>query len=136
MIKKIDHIAIASDDIDAAQELFNRLLGIDISDRETVDDQKIRTDIYSLGESHIEVMEPTAGDSPISKFLEKRGEGIHHLCFEVENIEAMLADLQSSGIQLIDEKPRIGAGGKKIAFLHPKSTHGVLIELSEPSNES
>jgi len=131
MIKKIDHIAIASRDIDDAQEFFNQLLGIEIEEREIVDDQKIRTDIYSLEDSNIEVMEPTADDSPISKFLEKRGEGIHHICFAVDNIEQMLTDLQSHGIELIDEEPRIGAAGKKIAFLHPKSTHGVLIELSE-----
>lgn len=131
MIKKIDHIAMASTNIDAAQNLFNRLLGIEISDRETVEDQKVRTDLYSLENTRIEIMEPTSDDSPISKFLENRGEGIHHICFEVDNIEQMLSDLKSNSIQLIDEQPRIGAEGKKIAFLHPKSTHGVLIELSE-----
>jgi len=110
-------------------------LGIEIGERETVDDQKIRTDVYSLGESNIEIMEPTADESPISKFLEKRGEGIHHICFAVDDIEQMLTELKSSGIELIDEKPRIGAGGKRIAFLHPKSTHGVLIELSESAEE-
>jgi len=135
MIRKIDHIAIASKDIDDVQGFFNRLLGIEIGERETVDDQKIRTDVYSLGESNIEIMEPTADESPISKFLEKRGEGIHHICFAVDDIEQMLTELKSSGIELIDEKPRIGAGGKRIAFLHPKSTHGVLIELSESAEE-
>ncbi|MBS1272357.1 MAG: hypothetical protein MAGBODY4_01501 [Candidatus Marinimicrobia bacterium] len=133
MIKKIDHIAIASNDVDGAQELFNNLLGMKITGRETVEDQKITTDIYATGDSHIEVMEPTDADSPVAKFLEKRGEGIHHICFEVTDIEAMLSDLKSAGIQLINEEPTIGVGGKKIAFLHPKSTHGVLIELSEPS---
>ena len=135
MIKKIDHIAIASKDIDDAQGFFNQLLGIEIGERETVDDQKIRTDIYSLGESNIEIMEPTVDDSPISKFLEKRGEGFHHICFAVDDIEQMLADLKSRGIELIDEKPRTGASGKKIAFLHPQSTHGVLIELSESAEK-
>ncbi len=133
MITKIDHIAIASDDIDDAQNFFNKLLGLEIDDRETVDDQKIRTDIYALGASNIEVMEPTADDSPISKFLAKRGEGIHHICFEVDDIHQTLHELKSRGIQLIDEQPRTGAGGKLIAFLHPKSTHGVLIELSQPA---
>lgn len=136
MIKKIDHIAIASENIDEAQRLFKALLGLSLEKRETVEDQHITTDIYAAGDSHIEVMEPTQSDSSVGKFLENRGEGIHHICFEVTNIEEMLSDLKSAGIKLINEKPTIGVEGKKIAFLHPKSTHGVLIELSESASEN
>jgi len=131
MIKGIDHIAIASEDIDEAQLLFRDLLGLDLKGRETVQDQRISTDIYDTENAHIEVMEPTAEDSPISGFLERRGEGIHHICFKVENLPEMLQRLSEAGVELIDREPRTGAGGKQIAFLHPRSTHGVLIELSE-----
>jgi len=135
MIKKIDHIAIASNDADNARNLFQHLLGLNITCREYVEDQKITTDVYSAGDSHIEVMEPTEADSPVGKFLENRGEGLHHICFEVTDIETMLDSLKSAGIQLINEEPTVGVGGKKIAFLHPKSTHGVLIELTEPASD-
>ncbi|MCF7802768.1 MAG: methylmalonyl-CoA epimerase [Candidatus Marinimicrobia bacterium] len=136
MIKKIDHIAIASNDIEGAKRMFNELLGIDIEPRETVEEQGITTDIYDPGETKLEVMEPTDPDSPVGKFLEKKGEGIHHICFEVTDIEEMLQSLKDAGIELINEEPTLGAGGNKIAFLHPKSTHGVLIELSEPADRS
>ena len=131
MITKIDHIAVASHDINSAQHLFNRLLGLSLRTTETVEDQEITTDIYDINGIGLEVMEPMQETSPITKFLEKRGPGIHHICFQVTEIEQMLQDLESAGIKLIDREPRIGAEGKKIAFLHPKSTQGVLIELSE-----
>ncbi len=136
MITGIEHIAIASRNIDGARSLFRDLLGLEILGRETVEEQRITTDIYDAEYIHMEVMEPTADDSPIAKFLEKRGEGLHHICFSVENIEEMLQELEAAGIELIDSQPRTGAGGKKIAFLHPKSTHGVLIELSEYSGDN
>jgi len=131
MIKGINHIAVASKDIDIAREFFETLLGLNRVGRETIDDQRITTDFYHAENTTIEVMEPTAEDSPISNFLEESGEGLHHICFDVANIEEMLTRLQQAGIQLIDDTPRTGARGSKIAFLHPKSTHGILIELHE-----
>jgi methylmalonyl-CoA/ethylmalonyl-CoA epimerase len=96
-----------------------------------VAEQKVTTAFFPVGDSEVELLESTAPDGPIAKYLEKRGEGIQHIAFRVENIEEALAELKEKGIRLIDEKPRLGAGGAKIAFLHPKSTHGVLIEISE-----
>ena len=98
---------------------------------ETVAEQKVTTAFFPVGESEVELLESTAPDGPVAKFLEKKGEGIHHVAFQVENLEAALAELKEKGIKLIDEKPRLGAGGKKIAFLHPKATNGVLVELCE-----
>ena len=94
-------------------------------------EQKVTTAFFPVGDSEVELLESTAPDGPIAKYLEKRGEGIQHIAFRVDNLEEALAELKDKGIRLIDEKPRKGAGGAKIAFLHPKSTHGVLIELSE-----
>jgi len=102
-----------------------------------VKEQGVRVGFLPLGESELELLEPLSAESPVARFLEKRGEGIQHICIQVENIEAMMARLAAEGFKLIDTRPRIGAGGKKIAFVHPQSAHGVLIELSEkPENEN
>ena len=130
-VLKIDHLGIAVHSIEEAKKLFGDTLGLEFEGTETVEEQKVTTAFFPVGESEVELLESTALDGPIAKHLEKRGEGIQHIAFRVENIEVALAELKEKGIRLIDEKPRKGAGGAKIAFLHPKSTHGVLIELSE-----
>ena len=130
-VLKIDHLGIAVHSIEEAKKLFHDTLGLEFEGSETVDEQKVTTAFFPVGDSEVELLESTAPDGPIAKYLEKRGEGIQHIAFRVEDIEEALAELKEKGIRLIDEKPRRGAGGAKIAFLHPKSTHGVLIEISE-----
>jgi methylmalonyl-CoA/ethylmalonyl-CoA epimerase len=130
-ILKIDHIGVAVKDANAASKLFEGLLGLKVQGSETVPEQKVRTVFLPVGETEVELLEATAPDSPIAGFLEKRGEGVQHIAFRVENIEEALAELEAKGVRLIDRKPRMGAGGKKIAFLHPRDTFGVLVELSE-----
>ncbi len=130
-VLKIDHLGIAVNSIEEAKKLFHNILGLKFEGTETVQEQKVTTAFFPVGDSEVELLESTAPDGPIAKYLEKRGEGIQHIAFRVENLEEALAELKEKGIRLIDEKPRKGAGGAKIAFLHPKSTHGVLIELSE-----
>ena len=130
-VLKIDHIGIAVKSIDATGQLYNGLLGLQHAGNETVAEQKVTTAFFPVGDTEVELLESTAPDGPIAKYLEKKGEGVQHIAFRVENIEEALAELRSKGVQLIDEKPRRGAGGAKIAFLHPKSTFGVLIELCE-----
>jgi len=130
-ILKIDHIGIAAKTIDQVAPFWNAILGLPIEGRETVEEQKSTTAFLPVGESEIEILESTAPDGPIAKFIESRGEGIHHVSLRVDNIERALKELKEKGIRLIDEKPREGAGGGKIAFIHPKSTNGVLVELSE-----
>ena len=130
-VLKIDHLGIAVNSIGEAKKLFHDILGLKFEGTETVQEQKVTTAFFPVGDSEVELLESTAPDGPIAKYLEKRGEGIQHIAFRVDNLEEALAELKDKGIRLIDEKPRHGAGGAKIAFLHPKSTHGVLIELSE-----
>ena len=131
MYKRLTHIGIAVKNIEQASELFSKLFGVDKGHEEEVEDQKVRTTFFNIGESGIELLEATAPDSTIAKFIEKRGEGVHHLSFEVDDIEKEIARLKSEGFQMIDETPRIGAEGFRIAFLHPKSTNGVLVEISQ-----
>jgi methylmalonyl-CoA/ethylmalonyl-CoA epimerase len=130
-ILKIDHIGIASKSIDQVAPFWNAILGLPIAGRETVQEQKATTAFLPVGESEIEILESTAPDGAIAKFIESRGEGIHHIALRVDNIEQALKELKEKGVRLIDEKPRGGAGGAKIAFIHPKFTNGILVELSE-----
>lgn len=135
--KKVDHLGIAVKSLTEAVDRYRRILGYGPDHEETVPDQQVRAAFISVGETNLELLEATSEESPIAKFIAKKGEGLHHICFAVENIEARLAECKKNGIELIDQKPRIGAHGKKIAFLHPKSTGGVLIELAEtPKGES
>lgn len=131
MSRKVDHIGIAVPDLDAAVNTYEKILGMKFEGFEVVEDQKVRVAKLMAGDDCIELLEPTADDSPIAGFLAKRGGGIHHVCLAVDDIEATLARFKEAGLRLIDEEPRIGAGGHRIAFVHPKSTGGVLIELSE-----
>jgi methylmalonyl-CoA epimerase len=130
MMKKIDHIAIAVHSIEEALQAYEGALGLELADVGEVPEQGVRVAFLPTGESELELVEPLTSESGVAKFLEKRGEGIHHICFEVDDIEAALQDLADKGVPLIDEQPRQGAHGR-VAFLHPKSTHGVLIELIE-----
>jgi len=130
-ILKIDHIGIAVTSIDQSKNFWTDILGLSLEGTETVEEQKVTTAFLPVGESEVELLESTAPDGPIARHLEKKGEGIQHVAFRVENIEAALAELKKKGVRLIDETPRKGAGGAKIAFLHPKATNGILVELSE-----
>ncbi|MEQ8253674.1 MAG: methylmalonyl-CoA epimerase [Smithellaceae bacterium] len=130
-ILKVEHIGIAVKNNDAAKKLFGDILGLHYTKSEIVAEQKVNTTFFEVGDTHVELLEATSPDSAVAKYIEKKGEGIQHIAFSVENIEESLEELKAGGIQLIDEKPRRGAGGAKVAFLHPKSTFGVLIELCE-----
>lgn len=126
---KIDHLGIATRGIEEALRFWEDALGLENVHTETVDDQKVRVAMLPLGESRIELLEPTSDDSPISKFLDKRGGGLHHIAIRVDDIEAALARLKEKGMRLIDESPRIGAEGCRVAFVHPSAANGVLLEL-------
>lgn len=130
-VLKIDHLGIAVKRIDEGKAFWSDVLGLAFEGTETVEEQKVTTAFFPVGESEVELLESTAPDGPVAKYIEKKGEGIQHVAFCVENIEEALKELKEKGIQLIDEKPRKGAGGAKIAFLHPKSTGGVLVELCQ-----
>ena len=130
-IIKVDHIGIAVNSIDVGKNFWSDILGLPFEGDETVAEQKVRTAFFPVGESEVELLESTSSDGPISKYIEKKGEGIQHVAFRVEDINSALSELKQKGIRLIDETPRKGAGGAKIAFLHPKSTNGVLVELCE-----
>lgn len=131
MVVKLDHIGIAVADLDAAMKVYTDVLGLKGAGVEVVEEQKVKVAFFPVGDTEVELLQSTDPEGPIAKFIEKRGEGVQHLAFRVENIEATLDEMRAKGIRLIDEKPRYGAGGARIAFLHPKSTGGVLIELSE-----
>lgn len=133
-IKKIDHVAIAVQSIDGALAKYREALGLDVKEREIVASQKTEAALLPVGETSIELIEPK-GNEGLAKFLEKKGPGLHHIAVEVEGIESALAFLKAAGVPLVDEAPRIGARGHKVAFLHPKATGGVLVELVEPVAE-
>ncbi len=130
-VLKIDHLGIAVNSIEQAQSFWTDVLGLSFEGSETVETQKVTTAFYPVGESEVELLESTAPDGPVAKYIEKKGQGIQHVAFRVENIEEALAELKAKGVQLIDQAPRMGAGGARIAFLHPKATNGVLVELCE-----
>ena len=131
MIEEIDHIGIAVNNLETAVSIYKGILGLKFKGTETIEEQKIIHATFLAGRVKIELVQSTHPDGPIGKFIEKRGEGIHHIAFRVENIDESLTKLNAKGVKLIDEKPRIGADGAKIAFIHPKYMKGVLIELVE-----
>ncbi len=131
MVRKVDHIGIAVKDLDETLKFYEDVLGIKCVSTEVVEEQKVKVAFLPIGDTEVELLESTEEDGPISKFIEKRGEGIQHIAYRVDDIEKAIKELKEKGIRLIDEKPRYGAGGARIAFLHPKSTFGVLIELCE-----
>ena len=134
MFKKLSHIGVAVRDVGESTKLFAKLFQVDTAETETVADQRVKIAFFHLHGASVELTEATSPDSPIAKFIEKRGEGVHHVSFEVDDIKAELVRLKSEGFQLIDEQPRLGAEGYWIAFVHPKSTNGVLVEISQKVN--
>lgn len=131
MLKKIYHLGYAVEDISAAARFYEEYFGAQVGEPEEVEEQGIVATMFEVGESMIELVQPTRPDSPVGKFLQKRGEGFHHVAFQVEDLKASLKELKENGVELIDEEPRIGAGGTRMAFVHPKGAHGVLTELVE-----
>ncbi len=131
LLKNLDHIGIAVRSIEKSLQIYVKVLGLKARRIEEVVDQKTRTALLSVGAVNLELLEATSPDSPVARFLTKRGEGIHHLCFRVDDLEAALAQLKAGGVRLIDQTPRCGAGGCMIAFIHPASMGGILIELSQ-----
>lgn len=131
MLKQIDHVAIVVKDIDAALGVYHKVLGLPLERVEDVPAEKVKVAFLPLpeGGSEIELVQPTDQESGIARFLDKRGEGIHHICFAVDDIEAAMQRMQAEGLQVLEEKPRVGSRGQKYVFVHPKTAHGVLIEL-------
>jgi methylmalonyl-CoA/ethylmalonyl-CoA epimerase len=134
MIKKIDHIGIAVKSIEEAGKLYG-LLGLKMTETEVVEEQKVKVAFFPTGDSEVELLESTDPDGPVARFIAAKGEGIQHIAFRVDDIEASLAALKEAGVRLIDEKPRRGAGGALIAFLHPKETFGTLVELCQRDDD-
>src|SRR5512138_1929158 len=131
MLHKINHIGIAVQSLDATLPCYRDLLRMTFAGIEEVAEQKVRVAMLGVGESKIELLEPTSADSPVAKFLEKNGQGIHHIAYEVDDLDQAISSLVAEGARMIDEKPRNGAHGTRIAFVHPKSSHGVLTELCQ-----
>ncbi|GAB6887531.1 methylmalonyl-CoA epimerase [Desulfothermus okinawensis JCM 13304] len=129
MLQKIDHIGIAVKSLDDAVKFYENALGLKCEKIEEVPTQKVKTAFFDIGGVHLELLEPTAEDSPIARFLQRNGEGVHHIAYFSDDIVAQLSKAKEAGCKLINEEPVPGAGGKKVAFLHPKSTHGVLTEF-------
>lgn len=130
-VKKIDHIGIAVKNIEESLKFYKDTLGIECTEIEEVAEQKVKVAFLPIGDTELELLESTDKEGPIARFIEKKGEGMQHIAFQVDNIEEAIKDMIDKGVRMIDEKPRYGAGGAKIAFCHPKSTGGVLVELSE-----
>jgi methylmalonyl-CoA/ethylmalonyl-CoA epimerase len=134
MLEKIHHLGYAVEDLEAAARFYERSFGVAPGGAETVGEQGIVASMFRVGDSLIELMQPTHPDTPVGRFLARRGEGFHHVAFEVADIEVVLAELKKNGVDLVDEEPRLGAGGTRTAFVHPKGAFGVLTELVELSD--
>ena len=133
MLDRIDHIGVATDDLDGAVALYEGSLGMPVAHRETVESQGVEAVLLDVGEGHVELLSPLGPDTPVGKFLSARGEGLHHVAYRVEDIDATLASLGEKGVRLIDREARTGIRSSRVAFLHPKSTGGVLTEIVEPA---
>ncbi len=131
MIKRIAHVAIVVEDLEASLAFWRDALGLPLAHVENVPEEQATVAFLPTSESEVELVKPSTDTSGVARFLAKRGPGLHHICFEVDDLAATLAQLKAKGLRLIDETPKLGAGGKKIAFVHPESTHGVLVELYE-----
>jgi len=129
---RIDHIGVAVEDLDAAIELYEARLGMPVQHRETVEDQGVEAVLLGVGEGHVELLRPLAPDTAVGKFLDRSGPGLHHVAYGTDDIDSALDAVRDAGLRLIDQHPRAGIGGSRVAFLHPKSTGGVLTELVEP----
>jgi len=128
---KVDHIGIAVNNLDETLKFYTEILGLECHGTEVVEEQKVRVAFLPVGDTEVELLESTDPEGPIARFIEKNGEGVQHIAFRVDNIEEAIAHMQEKGMKMIDEKPRYGAGGAKIAFVHPKGTSRVLVELSQ-----
>jgi methylmalonyl-CoA epimerase len=133
MFDRIDHIGIAVEDLDGALALFEQTFGMPMVHRETVTEQGVEAALLDVGENHVELLQPLGPDTPVGKFLAKRGPGIHHVAYQVTDVEAALAQLKDAGLALIDETPRTGIRSSRVAFLHPRSSGGVLTEIVQPA---
>ena len=133
MLGRIDHIGVAVEDLDAALKLYAEVLGMPVVHRETVTEQGVEAILLDVGENHVELLAPLGPDTPVGKFLAKKGPGLHHVAYQVTDIEATLASLRDAGLRLIDETPRIGIRSSHVAFLHPAATGGVLTEIVQPA---
>ena len=129
MLGKVEHIALAVADLEAAIAHYRDVWGLDVSHRERVEDQGVEEAMLPIGESHLQLLGPTGPDTTVGKFIERRGEGLHHIAYEVADLEGALEELRSKGVPLIDEQPRRGGRGHMVAFVHPKGNHGLLVEL-------
>ena len=134
MLDRIDHTGVAVDDLDAAIKLYEEVLGMPLVHRETVAEQGVEAVLLDVGDGHVELLSPLGEDTPVGKFLARKGPGLHHVAYAVEDIEAALEQLSAAGVELIDAKPRVGIRGSLVAFLHPRSTGGVLTEIVQPSD--
>jgi methylmalonyl-CoA epimerase len=135
MLSRIDHIGVAVEDLDAALELYADVLGMPVVHRETVTEQGVEAVLLDVGENHVELLAPLGPDTPVGKFLAKKGPGLHHVAYQVADVEGTLAALQDAGMRLIDETPRIGIRNSRVAFVHPASTGGVLTEIVQPAED-
>lgn len=133
MLGRIDHIGVAVEDLDAAIETYANGLAMPVVHRETVEEQGVEAILLDVGEGHVELLAPLGPDTPVGKYLAKKGPGLHHVAYQVDDIESVLASLKASGMRLIDETPRIGIRGSKVAFVHPAATGGVLTEIVQPA---
>jgi methylmalonyl-CoA/ethylmalonyl-CoA epimerase len=135
MLDRIDHIGVAVDDLDAALKLYGEVLGMPLAHRETVTEQGVEAVLLDVGENHVELLAPLGPDTPVGKFLAKKGPGLHHVAYQVTDIEATLSALKAAGMRLIDETPRVGIRGSLVAFVHPAATGGVLTEIVQPAED-
>ncbi|MBW3589760.1 MAG: methylmalonyl-CoA epimerase [Actinobacteria bacterium] len=133
MLSKIEHIALAVSDLEAAIDHYTQIWGLSLEHRETVEDQGVEEAMFRLGDSYLQLLAPLSPESPVGRFIRRSGEGLHHIAYEVDDIEQALSDLKKSGVTLIDEQPRTGSRGTKIAFVHPKGNLGLLVELVQKS---
>jgi len=134
MLGRIDHIGVATDDLEGALALYEETLGMPVAHRETVEAQGVEAVLLDVGEGHVELLKPLGPDTPVGKYLEKRGPGLHHVAYAVDDIEDVLSRLSEAGVELIDEEPRVGIRGSRVAFVNPKSTGRVLTEIVEPAH--
>ena len=133
MFGRIDHIGVATDDLDGAIALYEGTMGMPVTHRETVESQGVEAVLLDVGEGHVELLRPLGPDTPIGKYLERRGPGLHHVAYAVDDIEGVLDKLKEAGVDLIDSEPRVGIRRSRVAFVHPRSTDGVLTEIVEPA---
>jgi methylmalonyl-CoA/ethylmalonyl-CoA epimerase len=136
MFDRIDHVGVAVSDLDAATALYERTLGMPMAHRERVESQGVEAALLDVGDGHVELLQPLGADTAVGKFIERRGEGLHHVAYAVDDIEATLERLRGAGLELIDEQPRVGIRGSRVAFVHPKATGSVLTEIVEPAEEA